>query len=138
MKRSPLRSRPETTRAWLERSRKPIERRVRVKAVNPARKAKRRAEQFGDDGYADWLRDLGCLVCGRTEEVGCHHVRSRAAGGRPEDMIPLCRLCHTLVHCVGAESFPRLYGVDLREAADRLWLRWRAFAARPQWDNPSV
>ena len=130
MRRTPL-----ARRKPLPRATKPMKR-SRLNPINRERRAKLHEVQFGaGDAYANWLRSLGCVVCGRGS-AGCHHVKSRGAGGKESDQVPLCAPCHHLVHHVGAETFPQRYGIDLRMEADRLWLRWRAFVAQPPWEPP--
>lgn len=132
MKRSGLLTRKAPLKARTPlRQGAPLQRAKGVRKVNPERKARTDAVAWGDGNYARWLRTLGCLVCGRGP-ADCHHVRSRAAGGRESDLVPLCRACHGLVHHVGPESFATRYGVDLRMEADRLWLRWLAWTRDKQ------
>lgn len=117
MKRSPLRSNPETTRAWQDRSRKPLAR-VPMKKRNPVRLAKRRAEEFGAD--AALIRALPCCVCSAPGPNHPHHVRSRGAGGKSDSIVALCAEHHEEIHRIGRKSFAEKYEVDLVEEAARL------------------
>jgi hypothetical protein len=113
--------------------------RVRLRKVNPERKAALHTAQFGeDDAYAGWLRTQPCVCCGRWERdrMQCHHVVSRACGGTERDMVPLFWECHVAGHVGGWQTFEVRRGVDLRLEADRLWLRWAAFAMDRQAMGP--
>ncbi len=57
--------------------------------------------RLSDEGYRQLCklvdeRDGGCVICGRPD-VDHHHVVFRSAGGedRLENLISLCRQCHT-------------------------------------------
>lgn len=59
----------------------------------------------------------------RCERPGCgllasdkHHIRTRGAGGTddPENIIYLCRSCHSEVHMIGRETFATKYGLEER------------------------
>jgi hypothetical protein len=110
--------------------------RVRLRKVNPERKAALHTAQFGeDDAYAGWLRTQECACgCGRWEKdrMHLHHSVSRGAGGDYRTMVPLHWSCHERGHTGGWQTFERERGVDLREKADVLWGRWLAWmASRP-------
>ncbi len=53
------------------------------------------------------VRTLPCVGCAKwptdNEPTHPHHVTSRGAGGHdtPENLMPVCVLCHTLIHKVG-------------------------------------
>lgn len=131
MRRTAIRRDTPKSRAFAAK-RSEIKRKKPIPKVNPGKKARTDAAAWGDGSYARWLRSQGCLICGRGP-ADCHHVRSRAAGGRESDLLPLCRACHDLAHLVGPETFGRRYGVNLRLEADRLWLAWSAF--RRDWKH---
>jgi hypothetical protein len=108
MKRSTL-----TRRTPLRRSRTPMKR-SRPNPINRKRRAKLREEQFGE--HADFIRSLGCCVCG-SKPTEAAHVKSRGAGGTWRDTVPMCRGCHSRQHAIGIESFEQKSGVDLRALA---------------------
>lgn len=72
---------------------------------------------------------LGCIVCGKSPTI--HHVTASIHGGRiartHTRIVPLCPAHHQHDH--GPQSVERLghggfyqaWGIDLLEAADRLW-----------------
>lgn len=103
---------------------RPAKPRARVAAVNPKRKARLRAEQFG--AKADWIRTLPCSTCGRPAPSDPSHVRSRGAGGGAVDLVPMCRMCHDGLHAMGRYSFALKNGIELEALArdcEELWQR---------------
>lgn len=117
MKRSvPLRRTP------LRPSLKRIERRVplpkstkriRSRKLDPA---KRRFAKHRDDAYTDWIKTLGCIICGRPG-VDPLHIRPRSLGSDDRNnVVPGCRWHHDQQEGKTAE-FERKYGVNLRELA---------------------
>ena len=81
-----------------------LERKTRVRAVNPERRARRRAEQFSHQ--AERCRIMRCCACGRRAPSDPAHIRSRGAGGRDRaNVVPLCRTCHSLQHAIGIKTF---------------------------------
>lgn len=119
MKRSPL-----ARKTPLAPGTKPMKRGGRVRAVNPKRRKALSEEQFGEK--AVWIRAMPCCVCGYRPPSDPHHVKSRGAGGRAEDVVPLCRLCHDWIHASGRYSFERAKGIDLRVIARCLHAEWEA------------
>lgn len=104
--KKPLKAKPETTRAWQERGRAPLERKTEMPKRGPKYKA-RHAFQFASQ--ADLCRHLRCCACEPwlyMEDLAAlefeseerisdpHHNRSRGAGGKDEDTVPLCVTCH--------------------------------------------
>lgn len=56
--------------------------------------------------------DNACILCGWTLGVDCHHVIFRSAGGEDtaENMVCLCRKCHTLyAHGKKQKAFQKLF-----------------------------
>lgn len=50
-------------------------------------------------GYVDWVRSQGCIICGKAAEP--HHFPvTKGAGGKEvaDHVIPLCRECHEEAH----------------------------------------
>lgn len=82
-----------------------------------------REVQFGEQARV--CRLLPCCVCGRRPCVPAH-VRSRGAGGRAEDQVPLCTStprregCHEEQHRIGIETFQRLKNINLEVVAQRI------------------
>ena len=96
--------------------------RTPLKKVNPKRKAKLFAEQYGGD-YADLIRAMDCIVATSNCEgpMQATHVKSKGAGGKAKDLVPLCFFHHSLQHNMGILSFQNLYAIDLAAEAKRLW-----------------
>lgn len=68
----------------------PIKRSGRLKPVNRARKARLFAEDFGSKEYVEHIHSLPCAACLVTGWTEAAHVRSRGAGGKVDDLVPLC------------------------------------------------
>lgn len=112
---------------------------------NARRKAKRRASDFGPHGdwiipalpcaveHTEWwstvsdetlsaMMDAALWDRGRYEMVSePAHAKSRGAGGRRWDLVPLAPLLHSEQHSIGIDTFQAKYGVDLNSLARRLW-----------------
>ena len=89
--------------------------RTPMKRTNRKRKAAAFSKAFGDIDRVAFVRGLGCLICGDPAEAA--HVRSRAAGGGPDDLVPLCRVHHRSQHSLGIRTFEFRHGLDLTAAA---------------------
>lgn len=94
-----------------------LKRKTPLRPVNPERRAKRKAEQFGPQ--AKLCRRLPCAACGRPGPSDPAHVISRGAGGGDRgNVIPLCKNdlktlhegCHQVQHQRG---WGALFGADL-------------------------
>lgn len=50
-----------------------------------------------------------CAVCGSTRQLEIHHMIKRSRGGsnKPENLICLCHICHSLIH--GDRPMPEAY-----------------------------
>ena len=92
-----------------------------LRQVNPERKAKLEALQFGPQ--AELCRRSKCSVrsCSFTKDrIVPHHLKSRAAGGLDEDTVPLCMKHHAEIHTLGRRRFEERYGLDLFAVRDRM------------------
>ena len=72
--------------------------------------------------HYEWLRHEKCFVC-RQRPVDVHHVKTRGAGGRFWQTVPLCRIHHSSVHSQGVKTFQLRTGLDLMQAAGWYWTR---------------
>lgn len=75
-----------------------------------------------------------CTACNNKGDLDLHHLISRGAGGpdSEENLMPLCRLCHTRLHVKGllhmTEQFPQLVkwlkgsGWELTDWPKKRWL----------------
>lgn len=96
-----------------------------LRRFNRERRARLFKAQFGSGARVKWMRALPCCACGGGPcEV--HHVRSRGAGGGADDTVPLCSVCHRLLHTEGAKTFSRRLFLDLSELATKYAQDWRA------------
>lgn len=85
-RRKPIRRRaPLRRKSPVMRSRKPI------RKVNPARRKRLFAEDFGGAEYLVWIQAMPCAICGVSGFTQASHVRSRGAGGKASDIVPLCQ-----------------------------------------------
>lgn len=103
-----------------------LRRKKPINAVNPKRRKRRYVEAFGDK--ADWIRAQNCAVCFAWPSEAAH-VKSRGAGGKAEDLLPLCRRCHASQHRVGVKTFARTHNLDLAKLAAEYEQAWREHQA---------
>lgn len=56
------------------------------------------------------IRKLNCIACG-NRGAEAHHVSSRGSGGDDveNNLMPLCRICHTKIHQYGAVKMGEKY-----------------------------
>lgn len=98
--------------------------------MNKKRKARLFAEDFGSKEYRAWIVSMPCEVCGAVGRSDPAHVRSRGAGGKAADIVPLCRTryavhgCHLLFDEYPWE-LPEGTATKLAAAARELWRRWQ-------------
>ena len=73
-----------------------------------------------------FVRQLACVVCGKSSPSEVAHVRSGSDGGaglKPGDRycLPLCSDCHSLQHQFGELTFWSTVRIDPLNVALRLW-----------------
>lgn len=108
-----------------------------LKKINPKRRKKLHADQFGPPGFADFVRQQGCIIAierggasfceGRVEAA---HVHGRGPGWR-NNLIGLCRGHHTMApgsfhHLGSADAFDKRWGTDLDLWAVAITGKWEA------------
>jgi hypothetical protein len=98
----------------------------RLRRVNPDRRERLRAQQFGPHG--ERVKALRCCVSGALPPSDPAHVSSRGAGGAWRDLVPLSRILHREQHDRGILTFQRDHGIDLAAVAAML----AAVADRPR------
>ena len=126
MKRSPISRRKPLRPGKGLRSRVAPRRRVRIKPVNPDRKARNFRLAYGSHERVEWLLGFPCATCGRVATDPSHVVAKQPQGeGGPDDIIPQCRMCHVHLHALGVETFAERYGVDLEALAAQYARLWR-------------
>ena len=90
-----------------------------IKRSSTAAKRKARfARAFGSKERVRQIQQSPCLVCGKVPSEAAH-VRSRGAGGGPDDLVPLCSGHHSEQHTAGTKTFEKRHGLDLRAEADK-------------------
>jgi len=50
---------------------------------------------FSFEDYITFVKNSPCIICGGAESDPAHFPRTRGAGARDEDVMPLCRRCHS-------------------------------------------
>lgn len=124
---------PPKARRPLPRQTKPIPKR------NPKRSARVFAEDFGSKAYIEALHAKPCAVCSVFGWTVAGHTKSRGAGGKVEDLVPLCASrflgtpqavvgCHELFDARDPEV--RQHELLLRTLAKQLWKNWNANGQR--------
>lgn len=58
--------------------------------VNRKRAEKRFEENFGGEEYLALIRSLPCAICGERGSTIAAHLTARGAGGKAEDIAPMC------------------------------------------------
>ena len=108
------------------RSEARLERRTAMKKSNRRREARLHQEQFGSDERKEWMWGMVCAACkSGWGKPHIHHVKTRGAGGKAADTVPLCPKCHRLVHDMGRRYVEALYSIDLLSIAKEMERRWQ-------------
>jgi hypothetical protein len=81
-----------------------------------------RRPRVTDETYLAYIRELPCLLCGKTPVDAAHvrmaeprlHKRQTGMGERPDDRwaLPLCRACHERQHAGGERMFWEIRDVN--------------------------
>ena len=109
MKRSPMPPRKVALRRTMRL--KPV---TKIRPVNPERKARRFANTYHSDEFVAWIHSMPCCVPGCDErQIEATHIRSRGAGGKWEDVVPMGAAHHRELHQLGIRTFSAKYGIDL-------------------------
>lgn len=96
-------------------------RRTRLKVKGRSRFPRQRTP-----GYAQFIRENPCALCG-SYPTECAHVKSRGAGGADIDnCLALCHRCHADSHTEGIKSFATRWRVSLEAIAKAYGDVWRA------------
>ncbi len=75
-------------------------------------------------------RQLDCVLCYHPPPNDPHHLRSRGAGGTDEieNLVPLCRKCHTAIHTTGiveqAEKYPAFKRILIEKGWSFNGIKW--------------
>lgn len=106
----------------------PPKRKTQMKPINRARRAVRFERAYHSPAYVAFIRSLSCAVATCDHPAECMHVRSRAAGGRWDEIAGVCHLHHMEAHAIGLQTWQHRFGMDLANIAHATALRWLAFA----------
>lgn len=68
------------------------------------------------------VKDGPCRICGQQPPNELHHLYSRARGGDdvPENLVPLCTVCHDAVTCNDTAALRVLYATITDDEAGYL------------------
>lgn len=114
--------------------RKPIPRRSPMKRGGKIAPKKRSASEFariyGSRARVAWVKTLRCCVhtLGCIGPIDNAHTENGGMGRKADarTIVPLCNHLHRKLHAMGAESFQRVYRVELRAEAARVDALWQA------------
>lgn len=99
-----------------------------LKKVNRERRKRLFEEDFGSKEYLAFIHSLPCAVCNEYGWTQAAHTKSRGAGGKVDDVAPLCgnRLGITGCHARYDDHDPevRQYELMLRSLAKQLRADW--------------
>lgn len=106
---------------------RPLARKSRINPVNKARRHERFERAYHSVGFVQWIHSLGCSVdgCRETDIEACHVVARPAGTWR--DVVPMCRVHHSMQHTLGIRSFERRFNIELSLVASAVAQRWDAF-----------
>ena len=79
---------------------------------------------YGSPERVRWMQAQPCLVCGAVPSEA-HHVKTRAAGGGPDDVVPLCTAHHREFHDIGVRTFEDRHELDMDMYALVFSCRWK-------------
>lgn len=88
-----------------------------INPINPKRRKERFKKGYGSEGRVLWIKNKRCCVTGQSGRSGdpivASHVKSRAAGGTADDVVPMLLSLEKELHNIGIKSFQKKHGVDL-------------------------
>lgn len=70
-------------------------------------------KRFKSKENIDQIKSLPCCACGDQGPSDAHHLKSRGSGGGDEleNLVPVCRRCHSLAHSMGTKRFLEYFRV---------------------------
>lgn len=105
-----------------------LQTRTPIRPYNEERQAKLFERHFHSKEFVAWVQRHACSIPGCERfPVEAAHARSRAAGGRWTDVLPLCRDHHREQHDLGVATFEGKYGISLSAFALRTSSDWSTF-----------
>jgi len=84
-----------------ELSRSDLKNEVRLAQGKPPleiRKEIKDVYAFSFEKYKEFVKASPCVACNAGDTDAHHFPKTKGAGGRDTDLIPLCRICHTAYH----------------------------------------
>lgn len=102
-----------------------LHRLTEMKRANAKRRARLFEEAFDSVARVRWVQMQESVVSRGWPCVNAH-VRSRGAGGKAGDIVPLTHEEHEQLHRIGLGAFEALHNVNLTELAAETDRRWRA------------
>jgi hypothetical protein len=103
--------------------RSPIRRKSPLNKINKVRRQKRFDKAFHSSGYRDWIRNQPCDNCGASP-CDPSHIKTQAAGGTHECIVPHCRRCHQAFHSEGRHTFAERRGLTYEKLIERAAEYW--------------
>ena len=75
-------------------------------------------ERVIDRPYLEWVKQISCIACGKWPSDP-HHVKTVGSGGGDDhwNVIPVCRICHSLTHSKGLRYMAKEY-IGIRRFLD--------------------
>jgi hypothetical protein len=112
-----------------------LARRTPVRKRNPQRRRANFARAYGGAERVTFVASLGCAVGATFEWATCSgnvqnaHTRNGGMGRKANAKYtaPLCAGHHHLLHDWGRDTFERIYGINLDDAAEAVEMAWRAY-----------
>lgn len=98
-----------------------------LKRSNPKRRRERFRRDYAGE-YADHVRMMPCLACGKWPSVAAH-VRHGAYREAERNLVPLCWYHHAIQHQLGNRLFEERFRLCLKREAARLWESFHGGAA---------
>lgn len=105
-------------------------RRGRLRSVNPERRKKRFAQQFGSTERVRWYVAHQCVSCGTSAKPRQYSHYKHGPCKTAAEGVPQCADCHREIHDKGIETHQRRRGVDLEAEAARFDQMWREHSGR--------
>ncbi len=109
---------------------KPPKAKKAVKRVNVKRRKSEFARCYGSRQRVAFVKSLPCAVNLGCSHWGIENVHIETGGvsrkSSDDKILPLCEVHHRQLHIIGRESFERIYGIILEEAARRTENRWQS------------
>lgn len=112
---------------------KPAKPRSPIAKSNPERRERLFEDAFGSVERVEWINAMPCAICDVTGWTENAHVRSRGAGGKACDVVPLCGSrtergigiegCHQVFDC-HPWDLPEGTVTQLRALAKQLDTQW--------------